>query len=160
MEQNDQESPPRCWAGRPVPPSSGPAELAAFGTSGLYCDRLATTEAFVCGGRRALAGRCVAGPCPVLTVTQILSPSWGRTSCCLGNLKWQCLTFPAGHKGIFICRRLARPCPRGSVTLLGDLQAWTARKVRAREPRSLGTMGPKGQILSMPGIALGPIHSQ
>lgn len=62
----------------------------------------------------------------MLTCASVAVTLWGLTSCCLGNPKWQHLTFPAGQQSDFhfpgLCS--AQACP-GLVTLLGDLQAGT-----------------------------------
>lgn len=62
-------------------------------------------------------------------------------------------------KGSSFSRDSLSPCPRWLGHTAGDLQAWTARKVRARKPLSLGTMDHKCQILSIPSSARGPIQN-
>lgn len=73
----------------------GPLSGWPFKQAPLYCRPSPGPQWRLCAaaGQRASAGRGAAGPRVVLADAPMLSPSWGRTSCCLGDLKGQFLTF-------------------------------------------------------------------
>lgn len=123
----------RAGLAAPRTPSAGATSPSRPGRAGglsnkhlFIADRVSATMAFVCGGIMGLcwARRC--RPRGMLTDASDAVTLRGLTSCCLGSLKWQRVTFPAGQQSDFHFPgpRSAQACP-GLVTLLGDLQAGT-----------------------------------